>query len=244
MRGTVGFVGMPTLRTFPAGVARVYKDNRHTSQTRLVLDKLAKLVESPVCVSCPLPAPKPEPSTNAHQVFEGNPASGALRFLHDALADAVIGIGLKTPLLARQLAQLSLGRTGAFALQVAAAVREFTAIIFNRRAIVGLTLTVGGDVNNTQVYAEELAHVACGRLFHFTSLEKVELTAPVDQIRLALHKGQQGKLMFSRDKRDGLPPADRPDAHGLRGQLPGQDALVVGNAAVWVKAPLTLEGFL
>ena len=109
MIGTVALIDTTAYRAGARGIARVYRDDRHAREGRLVLDKLAKLIKRPVRVSCPLLAPNRYPVTDALEVFEGDPAPGVLRGLHDTLADAVVGVSLVALLLAGYLAELALG---------------------------------------------------------------------------------------------------------------------------------------
>ena len=116
LRWTIAFVDASTDRTRPTGVARVYKNHRYNSQPCLVLDKGPELEEQPVMQSCTLPTTGRYPVADARQVFESNPASGALRCGHDCLADDVVDMALKAPLLAAEFARLPFGRARAFPL--------------------------------------------------------------------------------------------------------------------------------
>ena len=85
---TVRPFGMPTGATALAGIARVNVDHAHTCALCLVGDKLAQLPKGPIAVSRSLfCATNPYPLADALQVFQGNPASGALGFCNESLAD-------------------------------------------------------------------------------------------------------------------------------------------------------------
>jgi len=238
LRRAITFVDVTTGRAGARGVARVNRDDWHTGESGFVLDKGAQLKERPAMQRGSLGATSRYPFADAAQVFEGNPASGVFRGSHDALANRVVGVRGKAALFASQFLEAAARRLRALALQLGAQATVAVAHVIHGAAAVDRPVAVGGDVDDTQVHAQELVYVLDRRLVHLADLMQIELAAPVNQIRLALHKGQQGKLALPCDKWDGLPPFDGPDAHGLRGQLPGQDAVVIGDAAVRVKAAL------
>jgi len=243
LRRSIALVDVPAGRAGARGVTGINRNHRHACQPCLVLDKGPELEERPAMQRGSLSATNRYPIADTAQVFESDPASGVLRGSHDALANRVVGVGGKTALFARQLLEAASRRLCALALQPGAQAAVAVADVVHGAAAVPHSVAVGGDVDNTQVHAQEVVNLLGGRLVHFADLMQVELATAVDQICLALHKRQQSKLALARDERDGLPPADRPDAHGLLGQLPSQDALVVGDAAVRVKhaLPLAIE---
>src|SRR5690606_32247019 len=232
LRRSIAFVDVPAGGAGARGIARVNRDNRHTNELSLVLDKGAKLKERPAMQRGSLGATNRYPLADAAQVFEGNPACGVFRGSHDALANRVVGVRGKAALFARQFLEAAARRLRALALQLGAQATVAVAHVIHGAAAVDRPVAVGGDVDDTQVHTQELVYVLHRRLVQLADLRQIELAAPVNQVRLALHKGQQGKLALPRDKWDGLPPFDRPDAYGLRGEFPGQDAVVVGDAAV------------
>lgn len=238
MRRSVAFVNMSTCRAGVRGVPRVNRDHWHASQPCLVLDQGTELEERPAMQRGSLSATNRYPFADTAQVFESDPASGVFRSSHNAFADRVVGVGGKAVLFAGQILEAAARRLRAFALQFGAQAAVTAAHIVHSAAAINRPVAVSSNIDNAQVYAKEVAHVFDGRLVHFADLMQVERAAPVHQIRFALHVRQQGKLALARDERDGLPPADCPNAHGLRGQLPGQNSLVVGDTAVWSKHAL------
>ncbi len=95
---TIVFINTATDRAGATGILWIDQDYRHTSSFCLVLDKVTQLKERPVAMLAPLLAANRYPVTNALQVFQGNCASGALRFLNKPLTDHVVDIGLETKL--------------------------------------------------------------------------------------------------------------------------------------------------
>src|SRR5690606_47772 len=83
LRWTIGFIDAPTGDAGATGVLGIDQDHRHSRESCLVDDKASELEEGPVVQSCPLPAAGRYPVADARQVFEGDPASGALRRGHD-----------------------------------------------------------------------------------------------------------------------------------------------------------------
>lgn len=240
LRGSIAFVDVPAGRAGARSIARVNRHYWHTGQPRLVLDKGAKLKERPAMQRGSLSATSRYPFADTLEVFEGNPATGVLRDSHDALADRVVGVGGKPALFAGQLLEAAARRLCALALQPGAQAAVTVAHVFHGAAAVDGPVAVSGDVDDAQVHAQEVVYLRGRRLVHFADLMQVERAAPVDQIRLALHKRQQGKLALARDERNSLPPVHRPNGNGLRIQSPRQDTFVIGDAAVRVKRSLPL----
>jgi len=152
----------------------------------------------------------------------------------------VVGVGGKPALFAGQLLEAAARRLCALALQPGAQATVAVAHVIHGAAAVNRPGAVSGDVDDAQVHAQEVVYLRGRRLVHFADLMQVERAAPVDQIRLALHKRQQGKLALARDERNSLPPVHRPNGNGLRIQSPRQDTFVIGDAAVRVKRSLPL----
>lgn len=231
MIGTVALIDTTAYGAGTRGVARVNRDDRHACEGGFVLDKLAKLVERPVRVSCPLLAPNRYPVTDTLEVFEGDPAPGVLRGLHDTLADAVVGVCLVALLLAGYLAELALGRPRPLALEVAAAVLVLAALVFNLLAAVLLAVAVCREVDDAEVDAEESANVFWRWRLDFAGDEQVELAADVAQVGLAPVALQQLALALTTQVRHALATLKRPDTHHLLVGAEAEDAVIVGERA-------------
>lgn len=229
---SVALINTTAYGTGARSIMWVNRNYGHTGQPSLVLDKGSKLEERPVMQRSSLGATQPYPPADTLEVFKSNPATGVFRAGHDAFADRVVGIRSKPVFLAGQLLEASARRLRALALQPGAQATMAITHVVHGVTTVNRPVAVRREVDNAQVHAQEFAYVFGRGFLHLAHLVQVEFAAPKDQVRFALHERQQGKLTLARDKRDGLPSAHRPDAYGLRGQLPGQDVAVIGDAAM------------
>lgn len=239
MIGTVALINTTTYGAGARRVARVNRDNCYACKCRLVLYKLTKLVESPVSVSCPLLAPNRYPIADALEVFKSDPAIGVLRGLHDTLTDAVVCVSLVALLLAADLAELALCRPRALALEIAAAVRDLPALVFNLLTAVLLSIAVCREVNDAEVNAEILLNVLRLRRLDLAGDEQVELAADVAQVGLASLAFQKLTLAVAAQVAHTLATFQRPDADRLFASLEAQDAAVVGERAAWPEDTLS-----
>ena len=184
-------------------------------------------------MSSPLLAPSNRyPVTDTAQVFQGDDASGVLRFLDDALTDPMVGVLLETSLLAGDLLELSLCRLRLFALKVAAAVGIDPALGLHGFPAVHDAVTVRSNVDNPQVHTQRVrCRTGFGGL-HRAGCVQVKGAATHAQIALPPLSGQQFPLTLPAHKGDALPPGDGPHGDLRRVQLPGQDTVIVWDGAV------------
>src|SRR5690606_16763888 len=82
LRTTIGLIHMTASGARPGRVARVNGYDRNTSKLRLVLNLLPQIMKRPTVQLVALGASSPYPVAYPCQVFQGNSAAGALRFIH------------------------------------------------------------------------------------------------------------------------------------------------------------------
>ena len=114
-------VDMATDGAALAGVGRIHLDHRHTRAGCFVGEELPQLGESPAGVGGALGLAD---LTDAGQLFDRDPASGAFSLGHDPLRNLVVHIRGEAGLLARALAQQTFRRLGVGANQEARAVAD------------------------------------------------------------------------------------------------------------------------
>lgn len=239
LRTAIGLFAMPAHRTGAAGVARVNRRNRHPGQSRLVADKLPQLSKGPIAVSRSLRWPfSPRPLANVGQLFNPYRSLRAFGLGNKPLADAVVRVLLKPALPARQLAQPPFGRLRTDRLQRRPAVGVPLPLAISLLACVRLTVAVGCQIDDAQVYPEHPFHLLLIRLRHIADGQQVERTLMVDQVTLAFSEQQELLLMLAQAVGDVLPPFNRPDRHRLLVGVPGQVAVVKGDSSVWTKRAL------
>lgn len=227
LRDAIRLFGVSALRALLRCVARVNGDNWHAESPRLVLNERPQLPEPPIVQHGALLAPGLNPVADSRQFFNGNRTVGALRFLHDAPGDAVVHIGLIAGLSARNLFQFSFCRTCFLALQIAAAVGMLAAQCLYALPAMAFPVAIECKINNTEVNAKHVAAFSCGRFFNVADTGDVPLAAHEHQIHFAFAVLQQFALPFSADVFDFLPPAEKPDGHGII-RAEAEDAVIIG----------------
>ena len=180
----------------------------------------------------------PYPRADAREFFQGNPAPGAFSLLYDAFADAVVHVGSEATLLARQFLEATLGRFGAFLLQALAQAMMAMADIVDVLGRVYLAIGIGGNIDHAKIDTEEAVNVNRIRRFDFARAKQVELTANQAQVAFAAMTAKELKLSSPANERHLLPTIERPDAHLLRIEFPGQHAAVKGDRAIQSKCAL------
>ena len=238
---SIAFLRMPTGKTSLAGVAGIDQYHGDPCPLRLIGQEGTQLGERPIALSgALLRTPNPCPRADARQFFQGDGALRALGGSNKTFAQNVVGVALKAALPTGQLTETALGRQGATRLKVRAILLETLAGVLDALAGVDCAIAVGGDVRHAEVNAKRIVKHLLVRIGNVAGSEQVELALAIDKIGLALLKLQQGKLPVSGYKWHVLPPAHRPDRHGLFVCVPRQDATIVGNRPQWAKRALRL----
>ncbi len=223
------------------GVGRVDVPGRNTVQMRFVDDKETKLSKRPVPACCPVLAPNPGPQIDPLEVFKGNPPLRAFRAFDKLLTDAVVDIRLIPRLFVVHLAQSTFGAFRASALQFLAAFGVPQPFVLNCRTLILRTVAVGGEADDAAVNAEELVHFVFGRVGDVAGRKQVPLAALVKQVRLAFLIGKQCQLVVATGERHRDTPVERPDGDNALFCTIPQNALIVGNRAVFLEYTLALR---
>ncbi len=117
LRFPIASVTKATGTTGATRVSRINRDNPDTCQSRLVADGVAQLSKGPTALATALLVSNRSPLSNARQLFKCEclrPEGTRFRRLcNKAFADDVIGVFLKAPFPARELAQPALAVFGA-----------------------------------------------------------------------------------------------------------------------------------
>jgi hypothetical protein len=94
--GTVALVGHPELRADARRGAGIDQRDRDSRETRLVLDKGAKLMERPTVLAATLCLLNRCPVADARQISQGNAAFGVVGFRDHLLGSPVVHVGGET----------------------------------------------------------------------------------------------------------------------------------------------------
>lgn len=240
MRRTIGFVNVTASRTGAAGVPRVNQEYRHANPLGFVGHERTKLEERPTVQGCPLRTTNRDPLADAPQIFQGNRSICVFRFGNQFFTDAVVGVFGKTAFAARKPFQLAFRRARTFGLQFGSQAAVTMAHVVDVAGGMYLSVTVNGDIDDTQIYAQRAFNVNWLRFVHFASSGKEEHSLVQPQVTFSLPCLEQFQLPLSAHKRDAKPPVYRPNRHGLVLQSPGQDAVIVSDATRCLEGALSL----
>ena len=231
----VTLINATTFGTGATGVTGVYQDQRHTHQLRLVLQLLAQVVKCPRVVLSPLALSNRNSLSNARQIFEGNAERVPLSLFNNSLGDYVVN-GLRHALLfVVALLEQAASRLRAFALQfptqAGMAMTQSVKVI----ARIILAIAGSGDIDDSQIHTQKLLHVLRVRGINLASGEQVKLAVNQTQVGLATLRLEQFELALASPEGNSLAALRRPNADFLLSDVPAQDAVIVGNRAVWLE---------
>lgn len=223
--------GITANRTHLRGIGRVYKNNRHAGERSFVQYLPSQIVERPTMQLGTLIASSPYPIADALKVFKSNTASGAFRNVHKLLANLVIHILCESLFFTGKFFETTFGGLRAFLLQAF----SLSASSFSNRIdlVPGELFAVrgGSNVGNTQIHAHKFFHVVRFGFINVTGGKEIKLIVNQNKVTFAPLGVEQFKLSFPGKKGDGLATFDCPDTYGLFVNLPGEDAVIVGEAA-------------
>ena len=234
---SIQFSGMAAHRTHPRSVSRINRVQLDAVPFRLVFKKVSKLIERPITKFCPLRFSNRQSFSDVLQIFDSQRTVCAFSVQDKTLTNAVIFVALKAGLPARQVTKFALGRLGLLALQIAPAMSVGAATILYRCTAHYFGVGCGADINDAKVTANHVIATKHGRRFNVAHSVQVKVAAAIKQIRFALAERQEFPLILAALKRDCLPSCKCPDANKVR-LLESQDTVIVGNAAVLLKASL------
>jgi len=222
-----------------AGVGGVNVEHRHTVTTRLVRNEGPELEETPVMQSCPLSALGRYPRTNAREILKGNRSLGAFRLLHELLGDAVVGILLKSSLLAGNRVELPTGCSRPLALKVPAAMSVTTAASLNVIAREWLSIRIDRQVHDAKIDTKNVSGLDRNGFGNITSRSDEEIATLHLKIDFALPVDKELSLVLAANKRNLDTTINRPDGDGVVVAHP-EDASVEGLGGQWAEAVVSL----
>ena len=229
LRGAIPLIDVAALRAFAGRIARVHLDHAHPRECCLIEQEHLQLEKRPAMQNDPLPVPNDYPFADPGQVFDRDPASGALSRGDDLLCDDMIGVGGEPLFFARQFLQAAFRRGGSVLLELLPQAPLPETDSFHRRAAVEGSVRIGGDIRNAQVDAQELIHIEGNRLFDVARRYQVPAAPMEEQIRFALVDSEERQLPVSRRERNLEAAVQGSDRNGLFGDMPAQIAVVEGE---------------
>lgn len=149
---------MATFRTSPGRISRINRNNGYPAQCGLVFDETPELEESPIVEHSLLAAADLYPAGNTLEVFKSDLGAGVESLGYDPFGNYMVDVGLESGLLATEFAEFPLGGSGAFALQVSAAVSEHPALVLDGFPGVIFPSAISGDIYNAQVNTENIGN--------------------------------------------------------------------------------------
>lgn len=149
--GTITTVNLRAPGAFLARIPWINHNHGQSGQAGLVADILPELEEPPIAESFPLRLVGLKPACDTGEILQSYRCTGALRRLDDSFADGVISIGLKTGLLASQLAQLPPCCATLQSLQLLATLGKALTLRLNFRATIDCAIGIDCQVDHPQV---------------------------------------------------------------------------------------------
>ncbi len=211
MRLPVGTIDHSATRALLARVGGIDCDNGNSGQPRFVLNKAAKLAETPRVQTAALALFGPNATADVGQIFDRNPQSLAFSPRNKFLADTVVHVFAKIGFLLGQLAKPTFGRLGSPALQSGLALGDLGAKRLDRGASVAVTLTVECDVDDAEIDTQYAFDVDQCRVRHVADAGDIPLALDQHQVDFALAERQQLALSFAADVGHALAAGQRPD---------------------------------
>ena len=233
LASAVGASAVAALGTGLRGVGRVHLDHGDTCDLRLVRQERVEVVEAPTArpIAC-VPAPGRNPSADARQILNGDPAAGASGGLDDLLGDPVVLVAAKACLFLGDTPQLLLGAPGPPALEPATLEVVLAADVLDGLAGVAAPVAVGGDVGDPEIHAEEVGDGDLGPVGDLDRDEHEPLARlGPDEVALPLGIADPLGLIAAPQERHDDPAGERHQADPIRA-LKAQGADVVGEGRV------------
>jgi hypothetical protein len=222
-------------RTFAGSIPGVNLGQHYAGHGCLVNQECFQLEERPRMQNIPLCPPSPYPFADASKIFNGDSAPGAFGGIHNSFRNAVIGMSSKPSFSAAEFSKVSLGRPGSAFLKLGSQCPVSSPDIVEPDPAVHIPVAIRGDVNHSEIDAEEIVHIFRIRIVDIAGGRQIECAFVIDQVRLSLAVFEQFALALTRGERNALAACDCPDGDGQFGELPRQDALIVSYCAVFAE---------
>ena len=235
MSTTIGLRNRATLRAGARAIAGVNEFDQYPCALGFILDKEPQLAECPRVLLPPLALPNRDSGPDTAQIFQSNTPASVFSLCNNTLGNYVIDMDSKASFLFGPLLEKARASLRPLCLKLTP---EFSVAFSETIDLVpgvGLPVRVGSDINDTQVNAKEPRRVIGGRFLDLAHLVKVEITVAINKVGFATAVFKKLGLLTSGSKSNLQPAATRPDRY--LGSLPGEDALIVGNAPMPIKCP-------
>ncbi len=226
---SITLVNTTTCRTDARCIARIDRHYEDAIAFSFVLNLSSQIVEGPRGMLSPLSLPNLYPVSDARKVFQSNTATGALGFLNNPLADAMIGVFSEARFLAASLFQKAFCRFCTFALQLRTETGMAMAQAIHLSATENLTIRISRDVFHAEVDSKKIIYVLGRGGFNFNRTKQVELPFNQDQVRFATFGLKQFKLSWSSKEGDTLSAGECPDRDYMFVDIPRQDTRIECN---------------
>lgn len=223
---TIPLVNPSPVGTRPRRVARIHQSDRHRGPLCLVLKTLPQWVECPTVLAAPPRLLNRDPVANARQIFEGNPAPGALGFRHQLFRNPVVFILRKAVCRASPLLEEPLSRLDTLLLQPLTDLGRPFAQAMDWTARVGLAVGVGGEMDQAEIHAQPVVRLQERRFGDLHHDGHVALPVAVDPAGLTADALPPRPMVPLHDDRHDWAPVPGQDRH-LVHPLPRKDAGIV-----------------
>lgn len=246
LRTTVPPIAVATHHARPRRVPWVHDDKTNACERCLVRHESSKLKERPSTVTCPLALANRYPVADSAQVFQSDSAAGVSSLLHERLGDGVIDAGSEAGLPARESLEVPSSASCARPLERAAQ-REYSRTHgLDSVAAVAISVAVGREVADAEVYAEKLGGLDRGAVRHIHGDVEVPAALPQHQIALSTHGLESSPVVLAGYERHEDASIKRQDRDAVE-RFEREDALVVRHRAAWLERrsdrPIALVGF-
>jgi hypothetical protein len=242
LAGAVALLAVAALGAGATGVAGVNGHNRDTVELSLVGNEGSKLIECPSAHLGSLLTLKPSPTTDALEVFNGYPASGAFGVKHELLADNVIlmppesGFFVTDPLhgAACVLACASLVPPVHLPTERATDVEIPHSHALNFCSRNAVAIAGGNKLGYTHIHTEKVVNLDRGLVRQVDGAEQEKFVATVNKVTLALESVEPFTLVLAKDDGDNLASLEREHAH-LVHAFETHQAFIIGHGPQWLE---------
>lgn len=224
----VALLTVATPATRPRRVPCVHEGDRDPGQLGLVADESLQLGEGPSRMPRPVSGPNRCPIADALEVFEGNPAVGALGQPDKLVADAVVLVPPVICLASGHPLELTPGALGAGLLVGPSGFVATATDLLDGLARVGVAVGIGGEMDDPEIDPKEVFRLDRGAVGKVHRGEQEELTASIDEIDLTLEPVESLSLVLAVGNRYDLPSRKRPEAYAIE-SFEREDSFVVGD---------------
>jgi hypothetical protein len=235
---TVSFIDIATGGTGAARVTRIDRDHRHAVQLGFVLDKAAELEKRPAMQGCSLRPTNRYPITDTAKFLYGDSLIGVFGLSDNAFADVVVCPSGELPFLTGELFQAAARGLRTFGLELLAQLTMAIPNVLDRRALVDRTVTIDGDIGDSEIDAEETIGIDGWRFVNIACRQKVELPITIDEIGLTALALQHNRLTVATDECHVLATVKRPNRDSVLIRDNAQDAIIEGDTPQQAKRAL------